>query len=375
MNIARSARPSGVCAQVPTGASPCARAYLSRPPSSFLGTKLLSAARLSPASLRGAEAQAGRGGGQVRCEANKPRRGKVKVERTGGNFRYFYMHGWRSGPYSMKAQYFKDVLGTFGIDLEVLDLNEGGTLSGYSVSGAVAALAQRVAETSAAGDTRPVRLIGSSAGAYACTLYAASSPVDRMFLLAPAFDFARVLEGAAGYEGLMDWQADGTLEIDGAQVPYSVLEDAMAQPQYPFVTAPSYVVQGHRDDVCRMETSLSWVRMASVNMRGVGDSGEEAGERRLLEVDDDHSLISSIKFIEGKMLLWFDFQGITDDLYPQPSEDVIQAIEVARKEEVQAITTDVPEFFERMKKVQEAQAQEIEERRKRDEEEGGKGGE
>ena len=49
------------------------------------------------------------------------------------------------------------------------------------------------------------------------------------------------------------------------------------------------------------ELSLGFVRAASVNMRPLGMSNEPAAARRLLEVDDSHTLEMALPLIERKV--------------------------------------------------------------------------
>jgi len=100
------------------------------------------------------------------------------------NITFVYLHGFASGPRSRKAQHFCNALSRMGINLLIPSLDEG-DFSRLTISRQLALLENTLGGC-------PVCLIGSSMGGYLASLYAArhSDEVQRVVLLAPAFDFA-----------------------------------------------------------------------------------------------------------------------------------------------------------------------------------------
>lgn len=90
-----------------------------------------------------------------------------------------------------------------------------------------------------------------------------------------------------------------------------MIADAAKHEAYPFVKMPAYVVHGNQDEVIPMDNSLAWVRGASVMMRGgrVGNSTEEADERRLLEMATGHGLVGCLESVQTRMLTYWNLMG------------------------------------------------------------------
>src|SRR6185437_13922113 len=109
--------------------------------------------------------------------------------------RFVYLHGFASGPASRKASFFRERLAGHGIALEIPDLAEG-NFRGLTLTAQLQAI-QRLGQG-------PLVLIGSSLGGYLAALYAAVHPgqVERMVLLAPAFNFYELWTETLGPENL-----------------------------------------------------------------------------------------------------------------------------------------------------------------------------
>lgn len=99
-------------------------------------------------------------------------------------------------------------------------------------------------------------------------------------------------------------------QVRGAQLGWAAMLDARKQDTLPFVRCRTYCVFGLSDGFSDLETTLNWVRGASVFMRKKGASDERAGERRLLEVDDTHDLLDSLPLISSKVVEWFELLGL-----------------------------------------------------------------
>ena len=188
--------------------------------------------------------------------------------------RAIYLHGFASGPSSSKARYFRRRFEEAGVALDVLEL-DGGDFERLTLSGQLAVVER------AAGRHESV-LIGSSLGGYLAALYAARHPeVDRVVLLAPAFQFARRFRERFTPEQLQDWKRAGSIPVfhygHGEQRPlgYQLLEDAVQYEDEPDVSQPALILHGRRDPV--VPPALSEVYAAShpnVRLR-LYDSGHE----------------------------------------------------------------------------------------------------
>lgn len=241
------------------------------------------------------------------------KRKQLREQFTGDSFTYIYCHGFRSSPESLKAAAISRLFAARGIDIDVLDLRgpQSPSHAGTSVAHMVGVIHDAVCSSS-----QPVRLIGSSLGGYVASLYAARYPerIERLVLLCPAFEPGNVLSAAAGGADAMDaWRSTGSHDFgDGDAVNAKPLLDELNDegefPPYPFVRCPALVVHGVEDDVVPLETSLSFARQASVNMRPLGMSGDVVEERRLMEVNDTHDLSQSMEYILERLCKYFDLE-------------------------------------------------------------------
>jgi len=141
-----------------------------------------------------------------------------------------------------------------------------------------------------------VSLIGSSLGAYLAALYAARHrEVERVVLMAPAFEFARRWRERLGEEAMRDWGRSGFLPVFhyGAQredrVSYALYQDGLAYEGFPRVSPPVLLFQGLSDDFVPPESSREFVRR---NPHAV-----------LRELDSDHELMNSLDLIWAEVRL------------------------------------------------------------------------
>jgi uncharacterized protein len=191
---------------------------------------------------------------------------------------YIYLHGFSSGPGSTKAKYIKAQFAQIGIELQVPDLNQD-DFTHLTVSRQIA----QVVDLFPA-DKSPVTLIGSSLGGWIAAIIAQDHPqVDRLVLLAPAFDFLAHWLPKIGDRQLNSWQKTGYLSIyhhaikDLAPLHYEFLTDAQ---QYPLDqinrVLPTLIIHGIHDDVIPVAASMSFVA--------------DRAWVELLEWDSDHQL-------------------------------------------------------------------------------------
>lgn len=162
--------------------------------------------------------------------------------------RVVYLHGFASSPQSSKAQFFKQRLIAEGVDVAIPRL-DGGDFEHLTVS-------SQLAIVEAALDGRPAVLFGSSLGGYLAALYAARhAEVERLVLLAPAFQFPsrwRQRYSAAELEG---WRREGSVPVfhygekRELRLGYGLIEDSAGYEEEPDVRQPTLIFHGTRDDV------------------------------------------------------------------------------------------------------------------------------
>ncbi|MCA9535410.1 MAG: alpha/beta fold hydrolase [Myxococcales bacterium] len=194
-------------------------------------------------------------------------------------FRYAYLHGFASGPNSKKGQHLERMFAGFGIELLLPDLNR----PSFARLSPVAILSELDAALGRDLAGPRLRLIGSSLGGWLAALFAERHPglVDRLVLIAPAFDFGERWQERMGEEGIERWLEQGDAPFvdaagDTVRVHSAFLKEACALPQRPRVTVPTLLLHGTNDDVIPVESSRAYAR--------------ELPNVELLELDADHPL-------------------------------------------------------------------------------------
>lgn len=172
--------------------------------------------------------------------------------------RVIYLHGFASGPSSRKARLFIEKLGEFGITVEAPDLAPD--FEYLTITGQLEAM-----ENLIQGDS--VVLIGSSMGGYLAALYAQKHPeVDRLVLMAPAFDFYQLWAAELGPKNLHEWRKNGCMSVfhygKGRQLPlnYRLMQDAQQYAPFPDFQQPALILHGLNDRVVPFEKSAQFAR-------------------------------------------------------------------------------------------------------------------
>lgn len=208
-----------------------------------------------------------------------------------------YLHGFASSAKSTKAAFFAGRLRPYGIDVHGPDFNEPDFAS-VTVSRMIA----QVDAALAALPPGPVALIGSSLGGFVAFHAAvrqaaapgrprtATRPIDRLILLAPAFDFGRTAFNGLDAAALEAWRRTDAHEIfhygenRPRTVRFSLFEDARAYDSTAHtLNTPTLVFQGSRDTV------------VDPAMVSVFTATRPAMSTRI--VDDDHLLMTSLELI------------------------------------------------------------------------------
>ena len=230
------------------------------------------------------------------------------------NFRHAYFHGFASSSLSHKGQALRRFYASHGREFHLPDLNAPSfaELTYTAMLAAVDAFDQALdeAEGTTPGQVR-WRIIGSSMGGYLAARWAELHPerVDELILLCPAFEFAKRWPSIIGEDNFAKWKQQGHFSLpDGTGTPvdvhYGLVEDALTHPARPVVPCPTTIIHGTRDAIVPIELSREYA--------ATHDHVE------LVELDDDHTLTSSIpaieslvldRFIAPRVRLCWDFRG------------------------------------------------------------------
>lgn len=204
-----------------------------------------------------------------------------------------YAHGFASGPLSKKGVAVRDHLAARGLTVELLDLRVPSP-SGLRLSAMIDVVLR------AAGERTFV--IGSSLGGLTCARAAERDPrIVAALLQAPALRFADRWRARMGELDWAKWRREGTFRYEDHSIPggaldveFAFMEDVSAvdggggdrpvrEDAWPNVTVPTTVVHGVRDEVVDPWLSRTW--------------SSTRPNVTLVEVDDDHQLLSSVPVI------------------------------------------------------------------------------
>jgi pimeloyl-ACP methyl ester carboxylesterase len=175
----------------------------------------------------------------------------------------FYLHGFASSARSAKAAFLEERLRAHGLGLQCPDFNEPDfeTMT-------ITRMLEQVDASIAALPPGPVALIGSSLGGFVAyhTAYrhaaargrarTTAHPIDRLVLLAPAFEFGRIPFGGMDEAGLAAWRETDRYEVfhhaenRPRAIRYAIYEDAQRYDSARCaVDTPALVFQGRLDTV------------------------------------------------------------------------------------------------------------------------------
>lgn len=193
---------------------------------------------------------------------------------------FIYLHGFASSPASSKARDLAHRFASLGISLAIPQLDRG-DFEGLSITGQL-----QVVEKWIAG--KPAVLIGSSLGGYLAALCAARHPeVEKVVLLAPAFQFAKRWRARLGDQEMDRWFKNGYLEVyhygaeTNRRLGYHFIDDAGRFEDFPKVSQPCLILHGRKDEVVPWELSEEYVRNSVAARLDVLES-----DHQLLDVMD-----------------------------------------------------------------------------------------
>ncbi|HWF11857.1 MAG TPA: YqiA/YcfP family alpha/beta fold hydrolase [Bryobacteraceae bacterium] len=197
-----------------------------------------------------------------------------------------YVHGFASSPKSAKAEAFRKALDARGIPIEIPAM-DGGDFEHLTISGQLAILEQTIR-------SKPVDIVGSSMGGLVASLYAAAHPeVNRLVLLAPAFEFAarwrdKVRATNPGEPGPCGFTVFHYGEGRIRRVHAGLIEDALRYSGTPDFKQPALIFHGEHDETVPVECSREFAA-AHTNTR-------------LVELDSDHELLSVLDRIVAEAM-------------------------------------------------------------------------
>lgn len=186
-----------------------------------------------------------------------------------------YLHGFASSPQSSKARFFAERFQATGIPFTAPELDEG-NFETLTISGQL-----RMMERTVAGER--VVMMGSSMGGYLAALFAARhvEQVEKLVLLAPAFQFPTRWRARYSDKELERWKAQGTIPFfhygykEERGLRYQIVEDALQYEDEPAFHQPALVLHGRRDEVVPVAVSKAFAEgHPNVTLR-VLESGHE----------------------------------------------------------------------------------------------------
>jgi pimeloyl-ACP methyl ester carboxylesterase len=187
------------------------------------------------------------------------------------------------------------LLASKGVELDLVDLNRP-TFSTMTYTEALVAMDELDASVP---DGPPWRLSGSSMGGYLAARWAELHPdrVERLVLLCPGFEPTIRWPHILGEEAFARWEREGSIlvpDASGTEVPlhWEFVEDARSHPPWPEVSCPTLILHGERDDLVPIEGSRRYAE-------------ERPGRVRLVALDDDHFLMSSLDRVAEEILSFY----------------------------------------------------------------------
>ncbi|MBF2078729.1 MAG: esterase [Synechococcales cyanobacterium T60_A2020_003] len=192
---------------------------------------------------------------------------------------YIYLHGFASSPRSIKAEGLRDRFQRIGIPLQCPDLNQD-DFSTLTLTRQLEQVKQLITRSAS-----PITLIGSSFGGLtAAWLGEMIANVERLILLAPAFEFLDHWIPRLGSDTLANWERNGLLPVYhyGEQrtlpLSYTFITDLQHYPdQHLQRPVPTLILHGIHDETVPIQASQRFA--------------EQRPWVCLKELDSDHALV------------------------------------------------------------------------------------
>ena len=189
--------------------------------------------------------------------------------------RVVYLHGFASSPLSSKAQFFRGKFAACGVPVEIPQLDEG-RFEELTISGQLRVIERAVGEG-------PAILMGSSLGGYLAALYAARHPsqIERLVLMAPAFQFPRRWRDRYSEPDWERWKREGSAPVfhygEGREkrLGYRFVEDSVQYEDEPEFSQPALILHGARDTVVPADISRTYAAGHANTQLILFESGHE----------------------------------------------------------------------------------------------------
>jgi len=198
---------------------------------------------------------------------------------------YFYLHGFLSGPRSKKGEFLASKFQEKGITLIRPDLNDG-DFGRMTISSQLA-----VVEKQLTNNAEPTILIGSSLGAYLALLLADKLlHIEKLVLIAPAFEFAERFLKTMDSSQLADWKNKGYISLyhyhhqKAVKLKYDIVEDGMKyHGRSIHREIESLVFHGINDASVPYELSVEYLK--------------KNGQARLILLNSDHGMLEQLELM------------------------------------------------------------------------------
>jgi uncharacterized protein len=168
--------------------------------------------------------------------------------------RVVYLHGFASSPQSTKSQFFCQRFAELGVPCEIPWLDQR-NFQALTVTGQLAVIDQAVGDET-------VTLMGSSLGGYLAALYAGRHKnVERLILLAPAFQFPSRWRQRFSPDEFEQWRRAGGRDFyhyayqSERTLGYQFVADAVKYEDEPDFAQPALILHGSNDEVVPVEVS------------------------------------------------------------------------------------------------------------------------
>jgi len=197
--------------------------------------------------------------------------------------RVVYLHGFASSPQSSKARFFAGKFAEAGVAFDAPQLDQG-EFRNLTVSGQMQVVGNAVSsETEKLAKGEPLVLMGSSLGGYLAALYAERYPkaVDRLVLLAPAFQFLQRWRARLSAQEHEQWKREGSIPVYhyGSQseqrLGYQFLEDAAQYDGTPDFHQRALILHGTEDPVVPYQVSYDFALEHAHTRLALFKSGHE----------------------------------------------------------------------------------------------------
>jgi predicted esterase YcpF (UPF0227 family) len=178
-------------------------------------------------------------------------------------YQYIYLHGFASSPLSNKAQYLNNCFQKIGINLNIIDLNQGD----FTKLTLTRQIKQAASHFNLDNDTK-IRIIGSSFGGLTGTWLAQKyTQIESMILLAPAFGFKNHWLPKLGQETINQWKQNSYLPVyhygEKKEMPlhYQFLKDLNKYEDSQLnKSLPTLILHGKFDEVIPINSSYQYVK-------------------------------------------------------------------------------------------------------------------